>query len=238
LLFEVQYAPADATEIPRVERALIAAGPRLSRWGEFRHGVFIKLLPDHDALEAAVDRRGYPWLRGWAFGDQVLLESPRAWAADDAELAELLAHELTHALMYQLLSPDDAVAAVEPPLWFREGMASVSAGQDHRRLSRDEVARFIAAHPGADLLRPSSGIYREERDAVYGAAHRAFELLLRISGDAAVRDVLGGVRMGDSFADSFARATGWPLADFEAEAVRCRFDLAGSRFAAQGAGGR
>ena len=77
--------------------------------------------------------------RAWAFADQVLLQSPRTWnpvgGADDDELAELIAHEVTHALMYQLMQPGDdpSWAVEEPPLWFREGMASVTAGQGHRR---------------------------------------------------------------------------------------------------------
>src|SRR5262249_25966725 len=138
LLFEVVYTSADAREVPRIEQGLLAAGARVARWGSFREGVLVRVLPDHASLEDAVDRHGYPWLRAWAFGEQVLLQSPRTWspgAADD-EIAEVIAHEVTHALMYQLLQPVGAPAnAEEPPLWFREGMASVTAGQERRRLS-------------------------------------------------------------------------------------------------------
>jgi len=51
----------------------------------------------------------------------------RTWnpvgGADDEEVAELIAHEVTHALMYQLMQPGDdpSWAVEEPPLWFREG---------------------------------------------------------------------------------------------------------------------
>jgi len=73
----------------------------------------------------------------------VLVQSPRSWEgaaeADEATLAaalaELLAHELTHALMYQRLARGDGAPVEEPPLWFREGMASLTAGQGARRLS-------------------------------------------------------------------------------------------------------
>jgi len=135
-------------------------------------------------------------------------------------MSELLAHELTHALMYQLLQPADGGFPEEPPLWFREGMASVTAGQGHRRLALDDLRRWQDTHPTADLLRPSPELYRIEKEAVYAAAHRAFELLVALRGDQAILDVLRGVRSGARFEDAFAAATGQPLAGFEAEAVR------------------
>jgi hypothetical protein len=243
LLFELQYGPADAHEISRIEAGLLSAGPRLARWGSFRQGVWVRVFPDHQSLEDAVDRRGYPWLRAWAFGDQVLLQSPRSWGgtASDEELRELLAHELTHALMYQLIAPEDGPgwtaesALEEPPLWFREGMASVTAGQGHRRLSSDELARWLAAHPGTDLLHPSAELYRTEKEAVYGASHRAFDLLVNTCGEQSVRDVFRGVRDGARFADAFKAATGRGLAEFEQDAVRTRFAAAATT--ASGAGG-
>ena len=243
LLFELVYSPADAREVPRISSGLLAVGPRLSRWGSFRQGVWVRVFPDHDSLEAALGRRGYPWLRAWAFGDQVLLQSPRSWGglASDAELDELLTHELTHSLMYQLIAPEDgpdwaASAPVEePPLWFREGMASVTAGQGHRRLSREDLARWLSVHPGADLLHPPAELYRTEKEAVYGAAHRAFDLLVAFRGDQAVRDVLRGMRSGARFSDAFKAATGIGLADFEQAAIRNRF--AGTPASPPGAGG-
>src|SRR5213075_2298906 len=207
--------------LARIETGLLSVGARVSRWGTFREGVHIRVFPDHDSLERAVDRRGYPWLRAWAYGDTVLLQSPRSWSAPeplDEELNELLAHELTHSLMYQLIRAEDEPAwdsaAEEPPLWFREGMASVTAGQGHRRLSSAELSTWLGAHPGADLLHPSSELYRTEKEAVYGAAHRAFDLLVRTSGDQAVRDILRGVRTGARFADAFKASTGRGLQEF------------------------
>jgi hypothetical protein len=234
LLFELLYTSADEPQISRIRSGLLAAGPQLSRWGSFRQGVSIRVLPDHDSLEEAVERRGYPWLRAWAFGDHILLQSPRSWSAQpegasDDELTELLAHELTHSLMYQLIeppqwplfSPDSPME--EPPLWFREGMASVTAGQGDRRLSGEDLSRWALLHPGADLLHPSVEIYRTEKEAVYGAAHRAFDLLVAQHGDQAVRDVLRAVRGGARFADAFKAAMGLGLADFEQTAIRTHF---------------
>jgi hypothetical protein len=244
LLFEVLYTGADAREVPRIEQGLLLAGVRVARWGSFREGVFVHVLPDHAALEDAVDRHGYPWLRAWAFGDQVLLQSPRSWICDpppqDDDVTELLTHELTHALMYQLMQrgTDPSWAAEEPPLWFREGMASVTADQGRRRLSAEEVAQWTADHPGADLLRPDAQLYRDEKEAVYGAAHRAFDLLVRVAGEEAIRELLRRVSGGSSFADAFQGTTGHGLAEFEHEAIRSGFDPTAVRFeAATGAGG-
>ena len=230
LLFEVAYGRADAQELPRIEQGLLAASARVARWGSFREGILVRVLPDHAALEEAVDRQGYPWLRAWAFGDLVLLQSPRTWApeAGDDEVAQLIAHEVTHALMYQLLQPGEGppYAGEEPPLWFREGMASVTAGQDRRRLSGAELSQWAARHPDADLLRPAAELYRTEKDAVYSAAHRAFELLLRLTGENGVRELLRRVSMGAAFPDAFRSSTGHSLTDFERDAIRSGFEPA------------
>jgi len=236
--FDLRYCSDDQGEIERLRAALLTAAGPLSRWGAFEQPVAIRVYPDHQSLEAAVQREGYPWLRAWAFADRIFLQSPRSWndpspATVAAELRELLAHELTHALMYQLLG-----GAPEPPLWFREGMASVTAGQGHRRPTAEELSRWIAAHPGQDLLEPAPEVYRTEKEAVYGAAHRAFDLLVRVAGDESIRELLRRVSGGASFAEAFRGATGHPLADFEHEAIRTGFDPTALRFeAATGAGG-
>src|SRR5690242_7512841 len=207
LLFEVRYPREQAAEAARIQSELLAAGPRLARWGRFRHGVAVRVLPDHEALEAMIGLHGYPWLRAWAFGDQILLQSPGSWAPPSEELAELLVHELTHALMYQLLQPEDGGFGDEPPLWFREGMASVTAAQGHRRLGVDDLRRWQREHPAADLLHPSAELYRTEKEAVYAAAHRAFELLVALRGDRSVRETLHRVASGARFENAFAAAT-------------------------------
>jgi hypothetical protein len=193
--------------------------------------VQIRVYPSHAALEDALGLRGYPWLRAWAWSDQIALQSPRSWDpyrdVPEREVEELLTHELTHALMYQLIDPRvevDGPPRPEPPLWFREGMASVTAGQGHRRLGPSELSRWVSAHPGVDLLRPASETYRTEKEAVYGAAHRAFELLLQKVGERGVRDILAYTGDGRTFEAAFALATGKALEEFEAESVRMGFD--------------
>jgi len=242
LLVEVLYTAPDTGEAQRIRADLFHVGPQVSRWGTFRHGISIRVYPDHDSFEEASNRHGYPWLRAWTFANEVLLQSPRTWNSDpgparDQDVLELLVHELTHALMYQLMEPAEGPvwSVEEPPAWFREGMASVTAGQEHLRLTRDELVRWRAAHPDADPLHPSAELYRSQGNAVYAAAHRAFDLLLATSGEEAVRNLLRRVREGAHFADAFQVATGRSLLEFEREAVRTAF--AGAARAAAGSGG-
>ena len=44
LLFEVRYPRDDAAEAARIGDGLLAAGPQLARWGQFRHGVVVRIL--------------------------------------------------------------------------------------------------------------------------------------------------------------------------------------------------
>ena len=250
-LFELLYTQADNAEVAHIGSTLLTAGPRLARWGSFKQGVFVRVYPDHDALEQAIEKKNYPWLRAWAYGDQILLQSPRSWSAPtpaalDEELQELLAHELTHSLMYQLMEPSDGpslgaeIPFEEPPIWFSEGMASVTAGQGHRRMSSEELTSWMARNPGGDPLRPSAELVRTEKEAVYGAAHRAFDLLVAIAGDQSIRDVLRAVRAGARFRDAFKVATGFGLSEFENEALRSGFDPLAAQLStrpAAGAGG-
>jgi hypothetical protein len=243
---ELSCSAADAAELGRLGSGFLDAADRVSRWGTFRGKVQVQVLRDHASLEQAVGKPGHDWLRAWAYGDLVLLQSPRTWEAkaEPEAMLELLTHELTHSLMYQLLEPDDlpygalAVLSEEPPLWFREGMASVTARQGQKRLSPDELRDWLRAHPGKNPLDPDPELVRTEKEAVYGAAHRAFERLLALGGDQAVRDVLRGMRSGARFSDAFAAATGQRAAEFERAALQSGFAAGlGARNPGSGAGG-
>jgi len=211
LRFHLLYRPADAPEVQRLRTELVLIAPTLSRWGEFRRPVAIEVHPDHAALEDAIDRHGYPWLHAWTDEEEVLIESPRGWS--QAQIDELLTHELTHALMYQL------VAGGALPFWFREGMASVTAQQGYRRMPLSALATWRSAHPGLDVLNPDAPLYRTEREAVYGAAHRAFEALLDEVGDNGVRRILGLVGDGQPFAQAFTAVAKREVAAFERGAL-------------------
>jgi hypothetical protein len=221
---QLQYEPGNELEARRIGDSLVAARPRVVRWGTFVRPVTVRILPSHDDLETELGRHGYPWLRAWTYsdGEQILVQSPRTWG-DQTDLSELIAHELTHSLMYQLLGPAGGGYAEEPPLWFSEGMASVTAGQGHVRLTIADLRAWQLQHPGADLLHADGELYRNEKEAVYGAAHHTFEILVAVAGDRGVRDLIRGVRQGSPFSEAFAAATGRALAAFEKDAVRAGF---------------
>ncbi|MBS2023627.1 MAG: hypothetical protein JST92_14585 [Deltaproteobacteria bacterium] len=253
--FEITCDSADAGSLGLVGSALLQAATKASRWGSFRsdHAIDVRVLRDHAALEGAVGHEGYAWLRGWAFSDRVLLQNPRTWPETTDEqlhndLDELLAHELTHVLMYQAIEPQigpmQALLSTgrepdEPPLWFREGLASVTAGQGAKRLSPAQLGQWLDRHPGAQLLEPDAELVRTEKEAVYGAAHRAFELFLSLSGDQGVTDLLRAMKGGARFSDAFTQATGLSLKTFEGEALRGRFSVSAIEVPAKnhGAGG-
>lgn len=143
--FRVTYSPEDAEAAVEIERGLERAVPRARRWGGFRAPVTITIYPTHKALEEAVGREGYDWLRAWARYGTVDLQSPRTWSlfggTEDA-IVELLSHELTHCVMYQQAGSEWTWAYKSIPLWFREGMASVSAGQAYRRSGPVQLFEF------------------------------------------------------------------------------------------------
>ena len=64
--FRIVYFPEDAAAARQVRRALEVAAPRVARWGGLRDPVTVTIHPTHEALELAVDRRGYAWLHAWA----------------------------------------------------------------------------------------------------------------------------------------------------------------------------
>ncbi len=214
--FEVEFGAGDGPGAALIARALEAAAPRLQRWGGLREHVVVKVMPDHEALEQAVDRRGYSWLRAWARYAVIYVQAPASWligADSQAQLDELLLHELTHCLMYQRSAGDPGWQEKGIPLWFREGMASVTAGQGYRRGTLGKLAS--QARAGEELLSDAEGLYRQKSEAVYAAAHHAFEFLLRRHGDEGVRRVLDAMSGGRRFDTAFQEGLGLSRAAFE-----------------------
>lgn len=235
----LEYQPQDERAARRVAAALARAVPCAEQWGPLLAPVTVVLRPSHEALEAAVQRQGHPWLRGWARYDTIELQSPRTWnrffLPSAAEVEELLAHELTHCVMYQQAGSAWSWPGLEIPLWFREGMASVTAGQGHRRPRLAELRAFWtrpldgaaggaagsagAAGAGAagDPIADPEPLYQAQPELVYGAAHLAFQFLLDRYGADRVRQVLAGMREGHTFPAAFRRAIGLSAAEFEGE---------------------
>lgn len=217
--FRLEYALGDDEGVASVRRAVEAAAPRLSRWGAFEAPPRITVLAGHDDLERAVGKQGWPWLRAWARRDEVLVQSPSTWfegGATQAQVNELLLHELTHSLMYQLAAPGDGWQRKGIPAWFREGMASVTADQGYRRGTLHELSRALRRDEG-ELLGGAERVWQQENAAVYTTAHHAFAYLLSRVGDAGVRRLLATMRGGAGFNEAFLEVVGTPRAEFEGE---------------------
>jgi hypothetical protein len=160
------------------------------------------------------------------------LQSPRTWGwfgASDREVDELLRHELTHCAMYQAAASEWTWPHKGIPLWFREGLASVTADQGYRRTTNEELWRYYSKNvPGAGDGYPSAvaraargylsqegdpvtdpePLYQERSDVVYGAAHRSFEFLVSRYGEERVRTALALMQQGRSFEKAFEEAFG------------------------------
>jgi hypothetical protein len=216
--FNLQYRPEDEAAARQVRTALEQAVPAARRWGTLAAPVLLTIHASHGALEEAAQRRGYDWLRAWTRYDRIDLQSPRTWsrgAASDAEMTRLLAHEITHCVMYQASSSALTWAHRDIPLWFREGMASVTAGES-RRVGPREIGRFYREAAGDPLTIPGP-LYRSHSDLVYGTAHSAFRFLLERYGEDRIRRLLALMASGAEFEPAFQGAMGIPLSDFELE---------------------
>ncbi len=242
-LFRLRYQPEDGQAARQVRRALAAAVPRAVRWGRLGVPVQVVIHPSHRALEAAAHREDHSWLRAWARYASIDLQSPRTWepldfllgGPTDDEVAELLAHELTHCVMYQAVGGEYSWTQRDIPLWFREGLASVAAGQGHKRPGPEAIWRFYresreaagvrdpveAGGRGDPLTDPDEPagepLYQRNADLVYGTAHQAFGFLLVRYGEAPVRTILERMGRGQDFGAAFEAETGIAPRSFEAD---------------------
>jgi hypothetical protein len=238
--FRIVYWPGDASAARTVREALEKAAPHVERWGGLRQPVTVRIHPSHDALEGAVDRQGYDWLKAWARYDTVELQSPRTWGwfgVRGAEVEALLTHELTHCAMYQAAGDDLTWMFKEIPVWFSEGLADVAAKRGARYGGIEElwryyqeklpgsgggipgrmrVARYPVALPGDPIVDPGP-IYQEQYEIVYGAAYYAVEFLIRRYGDEKVKLLLERMGSGYRFPTAFKDAIGLTDAEFASD---------------------
>ncbi len=248
----ILYLPEDEAAAGEIAEALAVAMPRAQTWGALRVPVTLTLHPSHEALEAAVDRAGYGWLHAWARFATIDMQSQRTWSArrwwpprtwffggaDRRQVLELLTHELTHCVMYQSATSEWSWPYQGIPLWFREGMASVTAEQGYRRQGPEPIRRFYVSAspsaggiPGGDdrgrrarsrasgdpLSDPDPLLHRSEDDLVYTTAHLAFQFLLVRYGEHRVHGLLATMSEGHLFPAAFEAAMGIPVEAFEAD---------------------
>jgi len=205
---EVRHGDEDGAVADQVRRVLPRAVRAASQWGSLPASVTVSIHVTHADLEAATGRTGNAWMRAWARIGAVELQSPSTWsrghASDDA-LTQILAHELTHCVLFQAVGRDGRARDI--PTWFQEGMASVAAGERHT------LARADAVSSPAPLLRSNPAL-------VYGTADRAFRDLILRFGEPRVRLLLARLGEGHAFAAAFRDATGVTLAEFEGDFSR------------------
>lgn len=222
---ELVFREGDEADAAVVARALEPALSQVvRRWGALREPTRLVVVPDHAALEEAVDRPGWGWLRAWARYDVVFVQAPSSWGpviGRERALHELLTHELSHVAMYQRCAEPESWQRKQVPLWFREGLASVTAEQAWRRATERELARILWRQPNLSLLRADDETYRLDSGAVYGAAHHAYAFLERRYGAGRVRAMLDLMRRERRrFPEAFEAAIGLPVEAFEREYLR------------------
>ena len=205
---EVRQADENAEVADQVRRVLPRAVRAAAKWGSLPASVTVTIHATHADLEAATGRTGNAWMRAWAGIGAVDLQAPTTWsrgyASDDA-LAQILAHELTHCVLFQMVGRDGR--AREIPMWFQEGMASVAAGERHTLARADAVSGPVS-------------LLRSDPKLVYGTADRAFRDLIVRFGEPRVRQLLAGLGEGHTFPAAFRDAMGVTLAEFEGDVSR------------------
>lgn len=209
--FRLEYPPAETESAAMIRQAIQRASPLLTRWGKFQEPVTVRIHPNHSSLEEAARRSDFLWLRAWTRYNVVDVQAPESWTpipGTQRDLDELLLHELTHSLMYQLAADEGVWRQKKIPAWFREGMASFTANQAYRWPTLEQLARLLAEHPTWEpLLRPEE-LHRDHMPVAYGAAHHAFNFLVNRYGEDTVRSLLHEMAKGPDFPVAFTSVVG------------------------------
>ena len=151
--FRIEYAPRgrrDARACPAGGGAAVPEAGALGHAARARHPQGDAPRPPGAGGRRAPARAGLA--ARWSRYDEVFVQAPSTWGlagATPAQVDELLLHELTHSLMYQLASDRLGWSRKQIPLWFREGMASFTADQAYRWVTLEEIARHLESFPGA-----------------------------------------------------------------------------------------
>ncbi len=214
----IRYTREDQATINMVAGAFETAVQTLEEWGHFRKPITVTIHPDHDSLERAVRRKGYPWLRGWAKYETIDIQSPRTWGGVGLRrrVRELVVHEMTHILMYQYIGNENTWTKRSVPLWFREGHASYVAKQGYRRSKPDELAAYYcgAGYRGDPFTEPKK-LLRESPELVYGAGHQGFTELMKTASKEQIMRVYRRTDETGDFREAFHDVFGIYLAQWE-----------------------
>jgi hypothetical protein len=213
----LKSAPEAIKDEARVRDALGRSVAKLERWGSLAVDVTVHIAPTHSALERAVGRQGYDWLRAWARYDELIIQSPSSWAGSDRDVDELVVHELTHCLLFQRSGNSKTWESKQIPFWFREGLATVTADQGLRYPSLEDLADWIQSNSGLDVFGDAERLSRKAYAQIYGTSFHAMRFLLKRVGDRAIVEMMAAMRQGENFEGAFARATGTTQRRFEVD---------------------
>ena len=209
--FELELPAPDREVVAQLAQALVGSGPALSSWGALSTPVTVQVFPSHQDFVAAIGHSGEPNLRAWSVTDRIFIQSPRSWSANGAtqsQVDDLVTHELTHALMFQLAGASSTRARKQFPFWFREGMALFTARQGYLSPSLEDLARAYDKHPKLDPVRKGEAVAEQAFFLAYGAAYHAFDFLIARYGRPRVRTLLARMKDGSGFDDAFGTAIG------------------------------
>jgi hypothetical protein len=226
----LDFVEWDASTAELLQAVVPEAAKALTRWGGLREPVRITVVNSRWELEEAVGRP-LPGISAWARRNQVILWDPRWWplppgAEHDPVLAAqvrrtqltvLLEHELTHCLMFQRAGGPPSDPRNRIPFWFREGMATLTAGEGAQWPPPESLSQWLAAHPGVDLLRDAQSLARTDPAVAYGAAYHAFDFLVRRYGDGTVLRILDRMKGREGFPEAFKDAVGVSVESFETD---------------------
>lgn len=215
--FELKSEPCASSDTDRVQKALEHAAPRLERWGSLPKSVTVKIAPTHELLERAVGRRGYDWLRAWSTYGELIVQSPATWAGNELDVDELIVHELTHCLLFQRSGTASNWANKQIPLWFREGMATVTAEQGLRFPSLEDLADWLDRNPTLDVFGDAEALSKDWYAQIYGLAFHAMRFFLRAHRDQAVIDTMALMGGGDDFEGAFTRTVNVTPSRFQSD---------------------
>jgi hypothetical protein len=216
-VFRLQLPPQRPEAAAMLQTALQGATPSLLQWGPLTQPVTVRLQPNHGALERAAGRPGYTWLRAWARYALLDVQSPETWEplrASQRDLDELLLHELTHTVMFQLAASSHDWVQKKIPAWFREGMASYTAEQAYRWPTLEQLARTLEEHPDWEPLLQPEELFEQQMEVAYGASHHAFVFLVNRYGQDTVKRLLHTMHEGPGFQEAFVRTVGLPAEAF------------------------
>lgn len=213
LLRSHESAPPGDTK--RISVAIEKATPGLARWGGLTEPVTVHVVKSHDDLEAAVRRSGFAWLRAWGRYDDVIFQTPSTWTTQDELVNQLVLHELTHCLLFQRSGTRETWYLKSIPLWFREGMAVVTAGQAALYPSLEDSALWLERNPDLNAFRDGEALSETQSAQVYGLALHAFRLLVHKHGDEKIRALMKTMQDGAHFAAAFAAVFGQNVEEFQ-----------------------